>query len=75
MSIYKSDECVNCDLPCLGKQCPYKNIIHKECDVCGREEDKVYKYDKSVYCKECLITRLVQDEVIQEAEYEDESYR
>ena len=72
MSVYKSDECVDCGRPCLGSLCPNRNVIRKECDVCGDEYEKVYRYENTVYCADCLIMALEMDGIIKEAEYEDE---
>jgi hypothetical protein len=72
MGIYKANECVDCGLPCMGKACPHQNVIHKECDICGDEHDRVFKYENTIYCKDCLIDSLLMDGIIEEAEYEDE---
>ena len=72
MSIIKTDECVCCDLPCMGALCPYKNVIHKICDGCDNEFNNVYKYNKQVYCKDCLILVLEQDGIIEEGEFDDD---
>lgn len=72
MSILKVNECVDCGLHCLGPACPHRNVIHKYCDICGDEVDKLWKYEGSVYCPECLIQNLEIDGIIEEAEYEDE---
>lgn len=74
MGVYKANECVDCGLPCLGQACPNRNVIHKECDICGDEQEKVWKYENTVYCTDCLIDVLVMDGVIQEAEYEEDEY-
>ena len=72
MSIYKSDECVDCGQPCRGKACPYKNVLHKECDICGMEVNgTLWKYENTYYCPECLLLALSMDGVIKEAD-EDE---
>lgn len=72
MAVVKENDCVDCGLPCMGIACPNRNRIHKYCDVCGDEFDKVWKYENTVYCTECLITALEMDGVIKEAEYEDD---
>ena len=74
MGIYKANECVDCGLYCLGQTCPHRNVIHKECDICGEESEKVWKYENTIYCTDCLIDSLVIDGVIEEAEYEDDEY-
>lgn len=72
MSILKVNECVDCGLPCLGSACPHRNVIHKYCDICGDEFDRVWKYNDTIYCEECLIQSLEIDGIVEEAEYEDE---
>lgn len=74
MAVVKENECVDCGLPCLGDACPNRNRIHKYCDVCDDKYDKVWKYENTVYCKDCLITALEMDGIIEEAEYEDEAF-
>lgn len=70
MSVYEANECVDCGQPCLGSACPNRHVIHKECDVCVEDFDKVYKYGNMVLCPECLLVALEEDGVIKEAELE-----
>ena len=51
------DECVSCDLPCLGTHCPIRNVPHYYCDKCGEEylPNGLYKYDDKDLCKDCLL--------------------
>lgn len=48
------NDCVSCDLPCMGRSCPYRNAVHYYCDCCGNE-DKLYHYDDEELCAECLL--------------------
>lgn len=73
MAVVKENECVDCALPCMGDRCPNRNVIHKYCDVCGDEHEKVWKYENTVYCTECLTIALEMDGIIKEAEYEDDA--
>lgn len=41
--------CVDCGLPCLGKNCPYKNIMVHRCDICN--ESAQYKIEDIDLCK------------------------
>ena len=50
----RENECVNCDLPCIGNNCPYKEVIRFYCDRCGCE-DILYHYDGEELCKDCLL--------------------
>lgn len=49
------DECVDCGLPCMGKNCPYKDVIHIICDECGDECREVYDVDGEHLCENCLL--------------------
>ena len=50
------NECVGCppEIGCLGRSCPYVNVVHYYCDKCG-EEGKLYHYGDSELCEECLL--------------------
>lgn len=50
------DECVGCpaEIGCLGSSCPYKNVRHLYCDICGFEVDKLYKINGDEICEKCL---------------------
>lgn len=52
------NDCVGCDLPCLGNSCPYKNVPHVYCDECEAEEDKFYKYEGQYLCQDCLLQQF-----------------
>lgn len=60
-----TNECVCCDLPCLGSSCPNRNVVNYYCDFCG-EEGKLYDYDGFEICEECL---LKQFKVIEGSDY------
>ena len=51
---YCENACVNCGLPCLNESCPYYNVEHIACDICG-EETKLYYYDGLEICAECIL--------------------
>ena len=46
------NHCVQCDLPCIGRACPYVNVEVVICDVCD-ELDATYHIDGEDYCEEC----------------------
>lgn len=53
------NDCVGCDLPCLGSACRYRNVLHYYCDDCESDVNKLYKWDDgSQLCRECCIDRL-----------------
>ena len=56
MKVYE-DECVCCDLPCLGSACPKRNVPHYYCDECG-EETQLYHYEGQELCLECIEREL-----------------
>ena len=51
MSRKLESNCVSCQLPCLGKSCPYYEVEVANCDVCGEEAE--YEIDGEDYCKDC----------------------
>lgn len=51
------NECVNCDLPCIGLGCPYANVVHYYCDNC-QEEETLYYFDGQELCIHCIETML-----------------
>ena len=51
------NDCVGCELYCLGNSCPNRNVPHYYCDDCGRE-DKLYYYDSEELCEECLLKKF-----------------
>ena len=48
------NECVGCDLPCLGSSCPNKNVVRFYCDRC-HEEAELYHYNGDEICSDCLL--------------------
>lgn len=48
------DECVNCDLHCLGYSCPKRNVVRFYCDRCDEEATLYHYYDEEI-CSECLL--------------------
>lgn len=54
MITYEND-CVCCDLPCMGKNCPYYSVAHYYCDKCNDETDELYEYEDKQLCQDCLL--------------------
>lgn len=51
-----TNECVDCELPCLGFGYLLRNIPHYYCDICGEElsqEDIYSKGDDYIICNDC----------------------
>lgn len=54
------NECVGCKemgLPCLGMNCPNRDVTRFYCDSCG-EEAQLYHYEGKELCIECIEKRL-----------------
>lgn len=54
---YEND-CVGCKdigLPCFGDSCSNRNVKHLYCDKCGSESDRLYVFDNSQICTDCLL--------------------
>jgi hypothetical protein len=51
------NDCVGCELPCIGDACPYHNVPHYYCDKCG-EEDTLYEFDDQELCIDCIKDQL-----------------
>ncbi len=54
MTIY-TDECCDCAtgvFPCLGRNCPNRNVPHHICDLCGQEDD-LSEIDGLELCASC----------------------
>lgn len=60
--IQYEDECVGCDLPCLGVSCPNRNVPHCFCDECGEETEHLYEIDGEELCDICYEKRVDSDE-------------
>ena len=63
MAIEYLDECVSCDLPCLGSACPNRRVPHLYCDKCDEEVDELYHYNGEQWCIECIKKDLGEVEV------------
>ena len=49
------NECVDCDLPCLGPTCPNRNVVRYYCDKCKNEDYPLFHYDGEELCAACLL--------------------
>ena len=47
------NDCVGCQLACIGSACPYSNVTHFYCDAC-EEETTLYEYDGRELCIDCI---------------------
>lgn len=56
MIIHERD-CVNCGLPCIGRNCGYYNNIHYFCDEC-EEEKQLYEFNGQQLCIDCIMLQL-----------------
>ena len=54
------NQCVDCGLPCMGKQCPYMNVETVICDSCGSQEGQ-YRINGKDYCESCAAEFLRED--------------
>lgn len=54
------NECVDCGQPCLGYDCPYRNVPHYFCDECQDEFecDELFFYDGDALCIDCIKGKL-----------------
>lgn len=57
------NECVCCDLPCMGESCPNRHVeyVTFTCDVCGKEfeADELYDFDGDrMMCADCLLEQF-----------------
>jgi hypothetical protein len=56
------NDCVSCDLPCLGSACSLRNRVTWICDRCesevGVDCDALYEYDGEQLCGECVLESL-----------------
>lgn len=55
------NECVGCDLPCMGSACPNRRVAHYFCDSCEDEfEPEALYYDDVTdeeLCATCFLKR------------------
>lgn len=57
------NDCVGCDLPCIGSACPHEHVLHFYCDDCKSDVDMLYDYGNGKQlCEDCMIER-VKDEL------------
>lgn len=60
--IKHEDNCVQCDLPCLGKSCPNKTSSIYICDKCNNEINRIaYKVDGNDLCEDCFKDFVVEN--------------
>lgn len=54
------NECVGCpsEMGCLSSLCPYTNVVHYYCDICGEEDVKLYHFNGQEVCGDCLLEEL-----------------
>lgn len=57
MALVYENECVVCDLPCMGDSCPNRHVPHYYCDECGNETD-LYEFGGEQLCIRCIKGRL-----------------
>lgn len=53
------NECVSCDLPCMGSACPNRRVTHYFCDNCEDEFEPEALYvneDGEELCTECFLS-------------------
>jgi len=70
------DDCVGCQLPCLGSACPYKNVLHFYCDVCENEveEGELWDVDGTHMCEDCLKDNFLKVTADDYAKAEESAY-
>ncbi len=50
------NHCVDCGLPCLYDNCPFRNVEVYYCDSCHKQIDgAVYHVDGKDMCKDCFV--------------------
>ena len=54
--VKRENRCVDCDLPCQGDACPYRNVEVFYCDDCDEElpHNGIYDVDGEELCEDCL---------------------
>ena len=57
-----TNECVGCDLPCMGSSCPNRNVVRLYCDKC-KEEAVLYDYNGQELCIDCIEKTLDKVEI------------
>ena len=58
MAVRYEDQCVDCELPCLGNSCPNRNVPIWYCDECGDEGVDLYEVDGKEVCAKCALQML-----------------
>lgn len=53
--IYYTNDCVDCGLPCIYELCPFYKTTHSKCDYCGEEDVRLYHFNDSEICEDCLL--------------------
>ena len=58
MSVRYENECCGCateSYPCLGSDCPNRNVPYYICDICGNdiEDEEMHEKGGKHYCKNC----------------------
>lgn len=51
------NECCGCAVPaypCMGSDCPNRNVPHFYCDECKNDVETLYHYDGKELCLECI---------------------
>ena len=52
------NECCDCateSYPCMGSNCPNRNVKHLYCDVCKNDCETLYIEGSYELCEECLL--------------------
>ena len=52
---YYTNDCCDCDLPCIFSACSCYKVEHFQCDLCGEIDVKLYHYDDTEICEDCLL--------------------
>ena len=56
---YYTNDCVGCcGLPCIYEACENYKVEHFRCDYCKEEDVKLYHYDDSEICEDCLLKQF-----------------
>jgi len=54
---YEENQCVGCDLPCIGDACSYRHVVCVDCDFCGVPADCTI--EDNDLCTECAKKYLI----------------
>ena len=55
---YEENQCVSCDLPCIGEGCSYRHVLYVDCDTCGEPASVVI--NGRDLCLDCAKEELVE---------------